>query len=454
MAVSVNPASLEEIKKYPDDSEKIVNDKIANADKAFQKWQFSSFAERKKLILKLAENLNSNATAYGQIITDEMGKMLQDSVAEVKKCATACTYFAENAERFLSDIKIDSEFKESFVTFNPLGVILAVMPWNFPFWQLFRAAVPAILAGNTMVLKHASNVSGSALLIEKIFKDSGFPENIFQTVIVPGKGVEKIIANPLIRGVTFTGSTDVGRKIAETAGKHLKKCVLELGGNDPYIVLGDADVALAAEKCAASRLINGGQSCISAKRFIVNKKVYKDFAERFTALMNEAKFGDPNDKSNKIGPLVSIEARDNIHKIVQQYIDSKAVKLLTGGKVPDIKGAYYPPTVLEVIDNSKIKDIEIFGPVALVQAAESDEECIKIANDSNFGLGAAIFTQDAKRARELASKHVQAGCVFINDFVKSDPRFPFGGIKESGFGRELSEFGIREFTNIKTVIAN
>ena len=454
MAKSVNPATLKVIGTYADFSEKKFDAKINKAHTAFLSWQKTGFVERKKLILKLAADLDKNSKTYARTITDEMGKVFYESVSEIKKCADTCKYFAENAEGFLKDIETASEYKSSFVTFSPLGVVLAVMPWNFPFWQVLRAAVPAIAAGNTVILKHASNVSGCALLIEDIFRKVGFPEGVFGTIIVPGDKVEKIISNNKIRAVTFTGSTEVGRKIAQACGRNLKKSVLELGGNDPYLVFSDANLGVSTEKCAKSRLINGGQSCISAKRFIINQKIYRKFLKSFTKLIKNAKFGDPYDIKNQIGPLVSIKARDDIHQLVEKYQRIGAAKLICGGFVPKIKGAYYPPTILEVIDAEKIDDVEIFGPVALVQKAKSDEEAIKIANSSNFGLGAAIFSKDIKRAEKLADKEVQSGCVFINDFVKSDPRFPFGGIKDSGWGRELSAFGIREFTNIKTVIVS
>ncbi len=453
MAKSINPFTLKLIKEYKEYSPAEIEKKLKASHAAYIEWKKTPFKTREKLFLALAANLKKNAKKYGQIMTDEMGKPLADSVAEIEKCSKTCEYFAKNGTKFLKIEEIESEFKKSQVVFNPIGIVFAIMPWNFPFWQAFRAIVPAIFAGNSMVLKHSSNVTGSALLIEKIMLDSGFPKHLFQTLIIAGKDADKLIAHELIKGVTFTGSTDVGKKIAGTAGANLKKAVLELGGNDPYIVLSDADVKLAAEKCAASRLINAGQSCIAAKRFIVSAKVYDKFIKAFTANMKIAKYGNPNDKTSKIGPLVSIDARDKIHETVQKYVSSKSAKLLAGGFIPKEQGAFYPPTVLEVLKPAQIADAEIFGPVAMVFKAKDDNDAIKIANDTNFGLGAAVFGKYS-RALKLAEEEVESGSVAVNDFVKSDPRFPFGGVKQSGYGRELSHFGILEFVNIKSVVAS
>jgi len=452
--LSVNPKNLDALAEIEEFTDKQVAEILAGCEHGFAGWKNIEPREKRKLLLGVSELLKNNLKKYSRIITDEMGKTIHEAEGEIKKCSAVCEYYANNFEKFLSDVEVASDFKKSKISFLPIGVVLAIMPWNFPFWQAFRAIIPAVSAGNAVVLKHSSNVSLCALEIENIFKEAGFPENIVRTIIVSGDKTDKVIANKLIRGVTFTGSTDVGRKIAENAGRNLKKCVLELGGNDPYIVLENADIELAARKCAGSRLLNAGQSCIAAKRFIVSEKVYAEFLEKFTANIKAVKFGDPYDDSSKIGPLVSVKARDAIHKTVHDYVEKGAVRLICGGVVPDNKGAFYPPTILEVIDRSKIRDEEVFGPVAIIFKAKNDLEAIEIANSSDFGLGAAIFSKNEAAALEIAKNKIESGSVFINDYVQSNQALPFGGVKNSGFGRELSEFGIKEFTNIKTVVLN
>jgi len=347
---------------------------------------------------------------------------------------------------------VGTEASKSYVSYQPIGTILAVMPWNFPFWQVFRFLAPALMAGNTGVLKHASNVQGCALAIEQLVMEAGFPEHVFRTLVIGSSAVKAVIENPLIKAVTLTGSTPAGKAIAAAAGSVLKKTVLELGGSDPYIVLEDADVVQAARLCAKSRLLNAGQSCISAKRFIVSDKLYDAFKEEFVGQMGEVKWGDPQDSQTGIGPLARTNLRDSLH---QQVEESRIMGagILLGGFVPEGKGAFYPPTVMEnVIAGMPAFHEELFGPAAVLYRFQTEAQAIEIANATVFGLGAAIFTSDPAKGKMLAEKGLEAGCVFINDYVKSDPRLPFGGIKESGYGRELSQNGLREFVNIKTVV--
>ena len=384
-------------------------------------------------------------------MTLEMGKPIAQSRAEVEKCAWVCEYYAENAEKFFSDEMIETDASKSFVSFQPLGIVLAVMPWNFPFWQVFRFAAPGLMAGNAGILKHASNVSGCALAIEEVFREAGFPENLFRTILVPSSQMEKVIKNEKIKAVTLTGSVPAGKAVAKTAGSVLKKTVMELGGSDPYVILEDADLEMAADTCVTARFINGGQSCIAAKRFIVVEKVYDEFEKLFIEKMKSKKMGDPIDESNDIGPQASVPLRDELHQQVEKSIKLGA-ELLLGGKIPELKGAYYPPTVLSNVKKGMpAYDEELFGPVAALIKAKDESEAIKIANDTIFGLGAAVFTGDVARGEKIAKEKLHAGCCFVNAFVKSDPRLPFGGIKESGYGRELSVYGIREFVNIKSI---
>ena len=451
MVKSINPATGEEIKSYKEMSLLEIDSVIIKAQTSFLAWQNSDFSLRKSCMKKASEILKDRKDEYAKLMTVEMGKPIKQSYAEVEKCAWVCDYFADNAETFLSDVIIDTEASTSFVTFQPLGVVLAVMPWNFPFWQVFRFAAPNLMAGNAGILKHSSNVTGCALAIEEIFREAGFPENLFRTIIVSSKSVGEIINNKNIMAVTITGSVPAGKSVAEKAGAVLKKTVLELGGSDPYLILEDADLERAAATCVNSRLINGGQSCIAAKRFIVVENVYDKFEELFLENMKAKKMGDPFDEDNDIGPQASEKLRDELQQQVKESIRKGAI-LLLGGKIPEGDGAYYPPTVLSNVKKGMpAYDEELFGPVAALIKVKDEEEAIKIANDSSFGLGAAVFTKDIRRGEEIAAKKLKAGCCFVNELVKSDPRLPFGGIKESGYGRELSEFGIKEFVNIKTV---
>jgi succinate-semialdehyde dehydrogenase/glutarate-semialdehyde dehydrogenase len=384
-------------------------------------------------------------------MAEEMGKPLEQGVSEAEKCAWVCEYYAEHAAKFLEGEFIETDASKSYVTYNPLGTVLAIMPWNFPFWQLFRFGAPALMAGNAAILKHAPNVTGCALEIEKIIHEAGIPSEIFRTVIADINQTQAIIKHSEIDAVTLTGSTRAGKAVAEQAGSMLKKTVLELGGSDPYLILNDADVEQAAETCVTSRLINSGQSCIAAKRFIAVEEIYDEFLERVLSLMKKQKVGNPNDEGTDIGPMARLDLRDELHEQVKKSVEMGASCLL-GGKVPEEEGAFYPATVLtEIGKGMPAYEEELFGPVASVLKVSGEKEAIKIANDTHFGLGAAVFSKNVKRAEKIAADFLEAGCCFVNEFVKSDPRLPFGGIKQSGYGRELSHHGIKEFVNVKTV---
>jgi succinate-semialdehyde dehydrogenase/glutarate-semialdehyde dehydrogenase len=381
----------------------------------------------------------------------EMGKPVKDGRSEAEKCAWVCDYYAGHAESFLQPEMIETDASRSFVTFQPLGVVLAVMPWNFPFWQVFRFAAPALMAGNVGVLKHASNVVGCALAIEDVFRQAGFPENVFRSLLAGSSQVDDIIEHPLIKAVTLTGSTAAGQAVGRKAGSLIKKSVLELGGSDPYLVLEDADPETAAATCVASRLINSGQSCIAAKRFVVVGKLREPFERAFVERMQAARMGNPLQEDTEVGPQARHDLRDDLHRQVQHSIE-RGAECLLGGEIPMGEGAFYPPTVLtNVRKGMPAYDEEMFGPVAAIIPVKDEAEAIKVANDSVFGLGAAVFTRDVARGERIAAEELEAGCCFVNALVKSDPRLPFGGVKESGYGRELSHYGIKEFVNIKTV---
>ena len=449
---SINPANGEVIADYEEHSSGKVADIIERAHERFLDWRSDPFDERAALLDEMAEVLESRKEDLARLMAEEMGKPVAGGRAEVEKCAWVCRYYAENGEAFLADEHIETERSRSYVHYEPLGVILAVMPWNFPLWQVFRFAAPALMAGNTAVLKHASNVTGCALAIEEMFEAAGFPDGCFSTLVIPGSKVAEVIENPNIAAVTVTGSDAAGRAVASKAGEHLKKAVLELGGSDPSIVLEDADVETAAASCATGRLINSGQSCIAAKRFVVHEDVYEEWLERFTEKMSSISMGDPLEESTGIGPMARRDLRDELHDQVQRSIEAGA-RLHIGGEVPEGDGAYYPPTILTgVSPGMPAYHEELFGPVASVIEVGSEEEAIRVANDTPFGLGAAIYTRDAERGERLAARFVDAGAVFVNSIVASDPRLPFGGIKTSGYGRELSEMGIKEFVNAKTVV--
>lgn len=451
MIKSINPATEQEIQSYSEMGKEEINRIIINADKSFDHWKRTSFSERADKMRAAGVILRKKKEILSILMTVEMGKPIIQSRSEIDKCALVCDYFAENAERFLQDEKVETEATNSFITYQPLGVILAIMPWNFPFWQVFRFAAPNLMAGNAGVLKHSSNVTGCGLAIEDIFRGAGFPENLFRTLIVPSKDVDEIIRHDKIRAVTLTGSTAAGRSVAGIAGSALKKSVLELGGSDPYIILEDADLEKAAEICVNSRLINSGQSCIAAKRFIIVDNVYRKFEELFVDRMKLKIMGDPMKEETNIGPQARNDLREELHRQVIKSVKYGA-NVLIGGEIPAGKGAFYPPTVLaNVQPEMPAYKEELFGPVASLIKAKDEEDAIRIANDTVFGLGAAVFTQNTSRGERIAREELNAGNCFVNDFVKSDPRLPFGGVKESGYGRELSELGIREFVNIKTV---
>ncbi len=448
---TVNPATGEKIESYAEMTHDEVSRIIENTNGAYLSWRKTAFSKRSSLMKNAAGILRNNLDDYAKLMSLEMGKTLKEGRAEAEKCAWVCDYYAENAERFLAPEVIETDATKSFVTFQPLGVVLAVMPWNFPLWQVFRFAAPALMAGNAGLLKHASNVPACALAIEDVFRRAGFPEHVFRTLLIGGPRVAGVIENPLVRAVTLTGSTPAGRSVAGKAGEMLKKTVLELGGSDPYVILEDADIESAASICVTSRLINAGQSCIAAKRFVVVETVRDKFESFFVDRMRSKKMGDPLAPDTDIGPLARHDLRDELHDQVRRSIEMGATCLL-GGEIPDDRGAYYPPTVLtDVRSGMPAYEEELFGPVAAIIPAGNAGEAIDVANDSAFGLGAAVFTADAARGEDIAAHMLDAGCCFVNDFVRSDPRLPFGGIKESGYGRELSHYGIREFVNIKTV---
>lgn len=449
---SINPFTNQTDRTWQDHTEPEVRQIIDDVARAWQLWRRTSFKERADYLLRLESQLLADQHKLAAVMVAEMGKINREALAEIEKCARVCRYYAENGAGFLRNDPVKTEASESYVSFQPLGTILAVMPWNFPFWQVFRFLAPALMAGNTAVLKHASNVTGCSLAIEETVRKAGLPENVFRSLLIGGKEVEQVIQHPHIKAVTLTGSTPAGKSVAAAAGVLLKKTVLELGGSDPYLILADAAIDEAAKLCVTSRLLNAGQSCISAKRFIVLEPVYEQFRDAFLRSMLEVKYGDPTDGETGIGPLARHDLRDDLHKQVKSS-EEKGAKILCGGFIPEHEAAFYPPTILEnVKPGMPAWEEELFGPVAALIKAGTEEDAIRIANDTVFGLGAAIFTSDISKGKELAEKGLDAGCVFVNDFVRSDPRLPFGGVKDSGYGRELAVFGIREFVNIKTVV--
>jgi len=449
--VALNPANGSLIRTYEETTDLEVEAAIALAHDAHLAWRKTPFSHRAELMCGAARILREKARKFGELMTLEMGKPISGGVAEAEKCAWVCEYYADNAETFLADQEVASDASRSFVTFQPIGVVLAVMPWNFPFWQVFRFAAPNLMAGNAGLLKHASNVPGCALAIQEVFDEAGFPEGLFCSLLIPGSRVNGVIENPLVRAVTLTGSTPAGKAVAAKSGVMLKKTVLELGGSDPYVILEDADLDAAASTCALARLINSGQSCIAAKRFIVVEAVREAFEEKFLAAMAAAKMGDPMEEGTLVGPQARNDLRDELHDQVIRSVAAGA-RCILGGELPAGPGAYYPPTILTDVDPGMAAyEEELFGPVASVIPVKDEAEALRVANDTVFGLGAAVFTQDIERGTRIAAEELEAGACFVNGFVRSDPRLPFGGIKESGYGRELSPFGIMEFVNIKTV---
>ena len=448
--ISVNPATGKLIKSYDEHTSEEIIEAIEKSHKDFLNWRTVPFNDRKKLMYNAAEILKKRSENYGRLLTMEMGKTIKQAIAEVEKCAWVCEYYAENAGNILKPEIIATDASKSYVRFDPLGIILAVMPWNFPFWQVFRFAAPALMAGNAGLLKHASNVPGSALAIEEIFIEAGFPENLFRTLLIGSGKVNDVINHELVKAATLTGSEFAGQKVAGACGNKLKKTVMELGGSDPFIVLTDADIDKAVETAVTARITNNGQSCIAAKRFIVVKEVYNEFEQKFADKLSRVKMGDPMNENTELGPIAREDLLMELINQVERSVATEA-KLLTGGIRPDSIGYYYPATLLtNVKKGMPAYHEEIFGPVASLIYAEDESDVITIANDTSYGLGAALFTSDLEKAEHLSEK-IEAGSVFINGMVKSDPRLPFGGIKLSGYGRELSHYGIKEFTNIKSV---
>lgn len=448
---SRNPATEELLATYETLSDAEIDARLDLAVRGASHQRQTPISERAEMMARAADVLEQKRNYFAEMLTAEMGKPIVAARAEVDKCALVCRYYAENGPRFMADRDQPSDAARSFVRPLPIGPVLAVMPWNFPFWQVLRFAAPALMAGNGCVLKHASNVVGCALAIEELLQEAGLPEHLFRTLVIGSDQVAAVIENPTVRAVTLTGSTPAGQAVASKAGSVLKKTVLELGGSDPYIVLEDADLEETAATCAASRLINSGQSCIAAKRFVVVEPVRERFEQLIVERMRAETLGDPLDEEVTVGPQAREDLRDELHQQVTDSVAAGACCLL-GGEIPDRRGAFYPPTVLTAVEpGMPAYDEELFGPVAAIIAAEDEDDAVRIANDSCFGLGAAVFSGDSARGERIAADRIEAGSCFVNAFVKSDPRLPFGGIKESGYGRELSKYGIREFVNIKTV---
>jgi len=449
--VSVNPVNGQRLREYEEHSDTRVAELLEAASRGFSSWRRTSFSERRRALEEAAAVLEEREPALARLMALEMGKPLAQGRAEVAKCAFVCRYYAEHGETFLRAEDVATDASHSFVAYQPLGPVLAVMPWNFPLWQVFRFAAPALMAGNVGLLKHASNVSGCALAIEEALHAAGVPQGAFRTLLVSSARVKALVEAPEVKAVTLTGSTPAGRAVAGAAGAALKKSVLELGGSDAYVILEDADLEAAAEACAASRLINSGQSCIAAKRFVAVEAVHDRFAELLVERMAARRMGDPLAEGVDVGPQARTDLRDELHGQVERSLRAGARALL-GCEKPAGAGAFYPPSVLAgVAKGMPAFDEELFGPVAAVVRARDEADAIRLANDSVFGLGAAVFSGDVGRAERIAATQIEAGSCFVNSFVRSDPRLPFGGIKESGFGRELGVWGIREFVNVKTV---
>jgi len=450
---SINPTTGETLKTFAALSKAQVEEKLQRASDTFRAYRETSFAEREAMMRRAAEILEAEKQELARIMTVEMGKPIKGAVGEAEKCAWVCRYYAETAQQHLADQLVETDAAKSYVKFQPLGPVLAVMPWNFPFWQVFRFAAPALMAGNVGLLKHASNVPQCALAIEDIFRRAGFPEGSFQTLLVGSDAVEEILRDARVAAATLTGSEPAGRSVAAIAGGEVKKTVLELGGSDPFIVMPSAKLEQAATTAVKARTINNGQSCIAAKRFIISQEIYTEFEQRFVAEMKALTVGDPMDETTEIGPLATEQILKDVDEQVKTSVAAGAI-VLTGGKQLNCPGNFYEPTVLANIPkDSPAYSEEIFGPVALLFRVNDIDEAIELANASTFGLGAAAWTNEESERNRLID-NLEAGCVFINSMVASDPRLPFGGIKNSGYGRELGEFGIREFVNIKTVSIN
>ncbi len=450
--LSINPATNQIIESHTQMSTREVEKKISLANSQFNKWKRTTIEYRQKLVKNLSDLLEERKNDLALLMTNEMGKIIRESVTEIEKCAWVCDYYYENAIKYLNPKESKIDGFNTKVFYKPLGIILGIMPWNFPFWQVFRFSIPTILAGNTILLKHASNVQGCSKIIEKLFYDSEFPEGVFQSLIISSDEIKKVISHQFVSAVTLTGSTEAGKSVGEIAGKYLKKTVLELGGNDPYIIFDDADIPKSVDACFEGRMLNGGQSCISAKRIIVMENVHQYFTELFVNRVKQIKMGDPTHDRTDLGTLVNRDSREILHQQVIKSINAGA-ECLIGGKVPPGDGAFYPPTVLiKVKPGMPAFNEELFGPVASIISVKNEEEAITLANQSQFGLGAAVFTTNKKRGRKIAEEKIDSGMCFVNDFVRSDPRLPFGGIKESGYGRELGKEGMHAFVNLKTVV--
>jgi len=452
MIKTINPATEEIIKQYTIYSDDQIKAQIEAGHIAYHTWKTTKLDYRKKLMLQLAELLRKNLKRYALLITEEMGKPISSSEAEIEKCAWVCDHYAEHAAQYLQPHYIDTEMSLAKVCYQPQGIVFAIMPWNFPFWQVFRFAAPALMAGNGGILKHAPISTGTGNAIEELILQAGFPEHLFQHFILDNEGAAKVIAHPNIVAVTLTGSERAGTAVAANAGKYLKKTVLELGGSDPYLVLHDADITQAAEAIVNSRMNNCGQSCIAAKRILVDKLIAEELTKKIDDLLSQYVMDDPQKAETKIGPMAREDLRDILHKQVEKSIN-KGAKLVRGGTIPQRKGFYYPPTLLtDVKPGMPAFDEELFGPVVSITTVDNEAEGIQMANKSKYGLGAAVFTRDRERGEHIATEEIAAGTCFVNDFVASDPRLPFGGIKLSGYGRELSKEGILEFVNTKTVV--
>ncbi|MCG6956188.1 MAG: NAD-dependent succinate-semialdehyde dehydrogenase [Gemmatimonadetes bacterium] len=448
---AINPANGETLSTRPDTPADEVDEIVRRAHAASMTWRDAPFTRRVENLQILAGLLRERKEEYGHLMTSEMGKPLAQAIAEAEKCALAADYYAENAEEFLRPVPAPTDASRSYWTYRPLGVVLGIMPWNFPFWQVIRFATPTLAAGNAALLKHAPSVPGCALALEKLFRDAGFPGDLFRSVFIDVDATGDLIEHPLVRGVSLTGSVRAGKAVAARAGGAIKKCVLELGGSDPSLVLADADLDAAVSSCVYGRLLNTGQSCIAAKRFLVVDEVREAFERKLLTHMGAAVMGDPLDEASVIGPMARIDLRDTLHDQVVRSVEAGA-KLRLGGEIPDRPGAWYPPTVLtDVRSGMAAYEEEIFGPVATVIPVKDTAEAVRVANDSSFGLGASVYTRDDRLGERIAAELLEAGNCFVNGIVKSDPRLPFGGVKESGYGRELSPLGIHEFTNVKTV---
>ncbi len=454
MFKSINPYNDQVVAEYPAMNDAELESTLQQSAQAQRWWRLSFFEERRQRMLKMADLLLENKQRYAELMTAEMGKITSQGVAEIEKCALACRFYADSAEAFLQSEEIETEAQHSFVTYKPLGVVLAIMPWNYPFWQVFRFAIPALMAGNGGLLKHAPNVFGCALEIEALFRQAGFPEHLFRCLTIGVEATTKVIHDPRVAAVTITSSVNAGRAVAAEAGKALKKCVLELGGSDPFIVLQDADIERAVEVGVVARFQNSGQSCIAAKRFIVVEAVYDRFKAAFVAAVAVLKMGDPSEEGIYIGPLARRDLRDGLADQVQRTLDAGATALV-GGEIPAGDGAFYPATVLaDVKPEMAAWSEELFGPVATLICVADEAEAIEVANGTEFGLGASVWTADLLRGERIAADEIESGAAFVNEMSKSDPRMPFGGIRHSGYGRELSLYGIREFVNVHSVWVN